>query len=92
MSKVLGELPSDPLYFTEIFERGIDPNIDDPSQCHAHSKVPCAWPTVDEILSYRNRVRDRFRKIISNRVSSKKVARAISMSFEHEAMHIEVNI
>lgn len=29
---------TEPVYFGEIFERGIDPDVDDPSQCHWHSK------------------------------------------------------
>ena len=91
ISKALNESPTDPLYYTEIFERGIDPIIDHPSQCHPHSEVPSKWPQADEILSYRDRVRERFRKILSIPASTR-LARAIAMAFEHEAMHIEVTI
>src|SRR5687767_4226299 len=29
--------------FDELFSRGIDPDVDDPSRCHAHPDVPERW-------------------------------------------------
>jgi hypothetical protein len=29
--------PTEPSSYPSIFERGIDPDVDDPEQCHAHS-------------------------------------------------------
>ena len=40
-------LPSFNARFDEIFDRGIDPDVDDPTQCHAHPEVPDAWPSLD---------------------------------------------
>ena len=35
-----------------IFERGIDPEVMNPLQCHKHSQVPCQWPTAAEVEKY----------------------------------------
>jgi len=89
LARVLHESTLPPHHFPEIFERGIDPNMEDPSQCHPHSKVPENWPTASEILSYRDAVRARARIIINQPSNSKRVKRALHMCYEHEAMHIE---
>jgi hypothetical protein len=34
LSKSIGGSPSEPAYFWNIFERGIDPHVDDPTHCH----------------------------------------------------------
>ena len=49
--------PSFNAAFDELFSRGIDPDVDDPSHCHAHPEIPDRWPTVAEVLAYRDRVR-----------------------------------
>ena len=43
--------------FDELFSRGIDPDVDDPTRCHAHPDVPDTWPALPEVLAYRDRVR-----------------------------------
>jgi len=66
VSKALGEPYTEPAAYTQIFERGIDPDLDDPTQCHDHSIVPENeedWPTLKEILDYRDRVRERLREV-----------------------------
>ncbi|KAJ2794763.1 hypothetical protein H4R20_006119, partial [Coemansia guatemalensis] len=85
---------SEPAIFAQWFERGIDPNMDDPAICHSHSEVPSEWPPVDEIIAYRNRVRARISKWLDSYLKSGcrvtyASARHIWMAFEHEAMHIE---
>src|SRR5262245_16601626 len=50
-------LPSFKTAFDELFSRGIDPDVDDPTRCHAHPDVPSSWPVIDEVLAYRDRVR-----------------------------------
>ena len=82
---------TEPRCYTVIFERGIDPDVDDPTQCHAHSKMPQSWPSLSDILDYQRRVRDRVRSIYmeDNFQSNKVVAKSISMGFEHELMHLE---
>ncbi|KAI8896884.1 histidine-specific methyltransferase [Globomyces pollinis-pini] len=76
-------------YYSEIFERGIDPIMEDPTQIHPHSKAPDQWPNFEDIYAYRDVVRDRCRKVIKSSSISKPVARCLTMCYEHEAMHIE---
>ncbi|KAI9302928.1 hypothetical protein BJ944DRAFT_269188, partial [Cunninghamella echinulata] len=96
---------TEPSVFTEIFERGIDPDMDDPTQCNPHSDVPVNdqdWPSVNSILLYQQSVRLRLRKILlfweaesyqhaTNWLipSRQRDARVVWMCFEHEAMHLE---
>ncbi|OAQ66057.1 hypothetical protein VFPPC_14279 [Pochonia chlamydosporia 170] len=83
--------PTDPASYYAIFERGIDPDVDNPEQCHVHSEIPDEWPSVEEITAYQGRVRDRLGKLYKGGVENlpRQVARAIWVGFEHELMHIE---
>jgi hypothetical protein len=104
---------TEPEKFKDIFERGIDPDVDDPTKIHvseivrrnrheliankSHSEVPAQeedWPTLAEILSFRDRVRARLRGIYDQLESgqlefSRHIGRVLFMTFEHEAMHAE---
>ncbi|WVF69677.1 hypothetical protein IAT40_004456 [Kwoniella sp. CBS 6097] len=88
---------TEPEYFKTIFERGIDPDVDDPTKCHDHSEVPMSeedWPSLPEILAFRDRVRARLRGIFDQLSSSqmpftRHTGRVLFMTFEHEAMHAE---
>ncbi|KAJ2366033.1 hypothetical protein H4S01_002925 [Coemansia sp. RSA 2610] len=85
---------SEPAVFAQWFERGIDPNMEDPTICHNHSEVPDEWPSVDKITAYRDRVRRRITAWVdgyyaANSAVSADAARHVWMAFEHEAMHIE---
>lgn len=82
---------TEPSYFTKIFERGIDPDVDNPDQCHDHSEIPDEWPALETILKYQNDVRNRVRDLYkSNRVYEDNWAgRAMWLGFEHEVMHLE---
>jgi hypothetical protein len=83
--------------FKDIFERGIDPDVDDPSKIHAHSAVPTReedWPALPEILAFRDAVRLRLKGVyddieFNNGGVSRHVARTLFMAYEHEAMHAE---
>ena len=76
--------------YTQIFERGIDPDVDDPTKCHSHSEVPETWPTLPELLEFRDVVRARLRAIYNGeQLRDRNVARAIFTVYEHEAMHAE---
>ncbi|ORY81537.1 C-type lectin protein [Protomyces lactucae-debilis] len=77
--------------YTRIFERGIDPDVDDPTHCHAHSDVPDTWPDLQEILAFRDTVRNRLREVYRQDTASfnRQLARALFVTFEHEAMHAE---
>lgn len=90
-TKATGQSPTDPGYYYQIFERGIDPDVDDPTQCHAHSKIPDEWPSLDEILEYQLRVRNRIVASVESGLSHTdlKLARGLTLAYEHEAMHLE---
>ncbi|CED82772.1 Histidine-specific methyltransferase, SAM-dependent [Phaffia rhodozyma] len=97
LSRHLKEPHSEPEYYKDLFERGIDPNVDDPEQCHSHSIVPEKdedWPSLEDILQFRNRVRERLIKIYEDCQSGKRqmdrrLGRIIFMTYEHEVMHAE---
>lgn len=82
--------PTKPKYYQQIFERGIDPDVEDPEQCHSHSTIPDEWPPLDEILDYQERVRYRARLLLQKEAYvNRNVAEALWIGFEHEAMHLE---
>src|SRR5262249_27124052 len=81
--------------FDDLFSRGIDPDVEDPTQCHDHPNVPDRWPTLEEVLAYRDRVRAVVRAS-AGRVATRdgshvmaRGARVFSMVIEHERMHQE---
>ncbi|KAJ2699498.1 hypothetical protein FB645_005316 [Coemansia sp. IMI 203386] len=95
MSKAESAPLTEPAIYAEWFERGIDPNMQDPSKCHSHSTPPSEWPNIDNILAYRDRVRARIigwlelHERNNGKNTPADTARHLWMSFEHEAMHIE---
>ncbi|MCJ1283302.1 hypothetical protein MMC26_002630 [Xylographa opegraphella] len=84
-------VPTEPSSYRRIFERGIDPDVDNPELCHDHSEIPDEWPPVKEILSYQHQVRERTRHLYSVASVDRdhKLSRALWLAFEHEAMHLE---
>lgn len=91
MARATDGKPTDPAYFWQIFERGIDPDVDDPKRCHAHSEIPESWPPLEEILTHQRSIREKAESLyVSGAVEkSHRVARAMWLGFEHEAMHLE---
>ncbi|KAF9467808.1 C-type lectin protein [Collybia nuda] len=97
ISKSIGGGPSEPKHFWNIFERGIDPHVDDPDHCHNHSEVPEAdedWPTLESIMGFRNSVRARLFQLYDDlqsgkRVLTRNIARTLVMTLEHEGFHVE---
>ncbi|KAF9651042.1 hypothetical protein BDM02DRAFT_3154603 [Thelephora ganbajun] len=97
LSKLLQQPYVEPRKFTTIFERGIDPHVDDPDYCHSHSEVPEQdedWPPLSEVARYRDRVRERvldlYRELDSGkRVLTRRLARTLAIVLEHDAFHIE---
>ncbi|KAK4702985.1 L-histidine Nalpha-methyltransferase / hercynylcysteine S-oxide synthase, partial [Phenoliferia sp. Uapishka_3] len=95
LCRYFGEAPIEPAQFADIFERGIDPDIADPTQInHWHSQVPekaDEWPSLEKIIAYQERVRERIRKVYTQPVEamSMRLARVMFMIYEHEAMHAE---
>jgi ergothioneine biosynthesis protein EgtB len=91
---VLGE-PAFNAAYDELFSRGIDPDVDDPSRCHDHPDVPSQWPAPSAVLEYRDRVRALVLgagAAVAERADVHPMAvndRVFSMVIEHEAMHQE---
>ncbi|KAF2659086.1 hypothetical protein K491DRAFT_675797 [Lophiostoma macrostomum CBS 122681] len=83
--------PTEPAYFTKIFERGIDPDVENPEKCHTHSEIPEIWPALEDILKFQERVRQRVHELYTSAStdSNPRVARALWLVFEHETMHLE---
>lgn len=80
--------------YDELFCRGIDPDIDT-GECHWHPEIPDEWPTLEETLAYRDRVRDAILEaldVLPRRSSGDVMAqngRVFAMVLEHEFMHQE---
>ncbi|KAG8701502.1 hypothetical protein FRC08_004045 [Ceratobasidium sp. 394] len=97
LSRLLGEPHTEPEYFKNIFERGIDPHVDDPTSIHPHSEVPVNdedWPTLNEILAFRDRVRARVLRLYDafesgKKALTRKAGRVLWMTWEHETLHAE---
>ncbi|KAK7690156.1 hypothetical protein QCA50_006805 [Cerrena zonata] len=97
ISRLLQQPHTEPDHYKYIFERGIDPIVDNPTQCHPHSEVPQSkedWPTQGEILGFQARVRERllnlYNDISTGKITlTRKVARVLFMTLEHEAFHAE---
>ncbi|GKU05453.1 hypothetical protein FLAG1_07359 [Fusarium langsethiae] len=83
--------PTEPAYYHQIFERGIDPDVDDPSKCHDHSELPDMFPKLEDILHYRERVKKRIASLYENGKanSDRYIGRALWIGFEHEGLHAE---
>ena len=86
LTKATNGVPTDPSIYHRMFERGIDPDVDDPEKCHAHSEIPEIWPRIEEILDYQVKVRSRMRLLYQEKVveEDRKVGRATWLAFEHE--------
>lgn len=91
MARATDGKPTEPAYFWQIFERGIDPDVDDPKKCHAHSEIPESWPPLEEILTHQRAIREKAESLYASGAVGKshRVARAMWLGFEHEAMHLE---
>jgi formylglycine-generating enzyme required for sulfatase activity len=91
MARATDGKASEPAYFWQIFERGIDPDVDDPEKCHAHSEIPDSWPPLAEILTHQQTVREKAEALYASGSvdNSPRIARAMWLGFEHEAMHLE---
>ncbi|GAA5920253.1 hypothetical protein JCM1841_000446 [Sporobolomyces salmonicolor] len=98
LSRYFNEPLTSPAHFADIFERGIDPNVDDPSVIgHSHSEVPQTetdWPKFEEIVEYEHNVRQRVRRVYEEHEGKweRKLARVLMMVFEHEMMHHETSV
>jgi ergothioneine biosynthesis protein EgtB len=89
------ERPAFNATFDELFSRGIDPDVDDPTRCHDHPEAPDRWPAVAEVIAYRDRVRSELRDAVGAVVERApthlmaREGRVFTMVLEHELMHQE---
>lgn len=67
-----------------LFSRGIDPDVEDPTVCHAHPPPPPVWPTLPAVAEYRDDVRSR---IVA--AAARLPRAALALAVEHDAMHVE---
>ena len=90
LTRATGDTATKPSSYHHIFERGIDPDVDNPENCHAHSEIPDEWPPFSEIVGYQLRVRNRTKSYFDDKVpeTSRKVARAMWIGFEHEGENL----
>ncbi|KAI1386175.1 C-type lectin protein [Hypoxylon trugodes] len=91
LTKTTKNPPTEPAFYSSIFERGIDPDVDNPEHCHKHSEIPEEWPSVEDVIEYQGRVRNRLKSIYSIGLDNvpRNIGRAIWVGFEHEIMHLE---
>jgi formylglycine-generating enzyme required for sulfatase activity len=91
IAKATDGQPTEPTYFRKIFERGIDPDVEDPAKCHDHSEIPNVWPALQVILDFQEQVRKRVADLYQSDATqqNRRVAKALWLGFEHEAMHLE---
>ena len=89
LARATNGTPTEPSYYRRIFERGIDPDVDNPEKCHAHSEIPDDWPPVEEILTFQDGVRERTKKLYETMAAAidRKVGRALWIGFEHEGKY-----
>ena len=88
VSKAVQGPPTEPASYRQIFERGIDPDVDNPEKCHSHSEIPNTWPPLEEILTFRDNVRNRVISLYEDGTveRNRTLGRALWLCFEHEGM------
>lgn len=69
----------------EVFERGVDPDVDDPTNCHRHSPRHQVWPSASEFEKYEREVEAGLRQ----KITKEGVSRDVLLSLEHAEMHHE---
>lgn len=69
-----------------VFSRGMDPDVLDPSHCHGHPAVPLNWPSREALINYVTRTR---MMILKETAKGKVTTRILSIVIEHERMHQE---
>jgi hypothetical protein len=91
LNKATKQPLSEPSYYPKIFERGIDPDVDNPNHCHDHSEIPEEWPLLKEILDYQRQVRAKVESLYDNKCCKlpRNIGRSLWIGFEHEIMHLE---
>ncbi|KAF1990762.1 hypothetical protein K402DRAFT_324449 [Aulographum hederae CBS 113979] len=91
IARATGGEATEPREYPKIFERGIDPDVENPDHCHNHSEIPDDWPPVDQILEFQGKVRQRLIDLYANdkAMTDRKIGRSLWLAYEHEIMHLE---
>lgn len=91
LHKAAGKSPQGLTEYQRIFERGIDPDVDNPELCHDHSEIPDEYPPNKEILAFQDRVRAQVQAHYGSKdhETNHAVKKALWIGFEHELMHLE---
>ncbi|KAF5547030.1 hypothetical protein FPHYL_10322 [Fusarium phyllophilum] len=91
LARATSSKPTEPAYYHQIFERGIDPDVDDPSKCHDHSELPGVFPCLGGILLYREPLKERIKSLYQTErpYTDRCIGRALWIGFEHEGLHAE---
>jgi formylglycine-generating enzyme required for sulfatase activity len=91
LHKAAGKIPQGLAEYQRIFERGIDPDVDNPELCHDHSEIPDEYPLNEEILAFQDRVRAQVQDHYASKdyETHHAVKKALWIGFEHELMHLE---
>ena len=94
ITKATGAKYTEPATYAAIFERGIDPDVDNPELCHDHSDIPETCPPWSDIIQYQGRVRSRITSLTATGEAecNRKLGRSLWLAFEHEVMHLETYI
>lgn len=92
------EIPHFDAELAILFERGIDPDVDDPSKVHSNSAglARQEWPSLSAVLQFRDQVRQRMPALVAavlakdpNSHEELVAGRIFDLVYEHEAMHQE---
>lgn len=67
----------------DLFSRGMDPDVEDPTKCHAHPDAPDEWPEWSDVVRYKQVVREEVC------AATKLASATIDLIAEHDLMHIE---
>ncbi|KAL5590700.1 hypothetical protein FOBRF1_014257 [Fusarium oxysporum] len=86
LTRATNSKPTEPAYYHQIFERGIDPDVDDPSKFHDHSQLPDVFLCLEDILQYREHVKARIMALYESETpyTDRYIGRALWIEFEHE--------
>lgn len=86
LTRATNSKPTEPAYYHQIFERGIDPDVDDPSKFHDHSELPDVFLCLEDILQYHEHVKARIMALYESEkpYTDRCIGRALWIVFEHE--------
>ncbi|KAK2668641.1 DinB-like domain [Fusarium oxysporum f. sp. vasinfectum] len=86
LTRATNSKPTEPAYYHQIFEHGIDPDVDDPSKLNDHSELPDVFLCLEDILQYREHVKARIMALYESETpyTDRCIGRALWIGIEHE--------